>query len=411
MHLQIICLHTLCRIQANLQAAIASAPSQQHRQAKQELLRPLPIIRQALQHIPAQAAAPEGPVGVYNLPHRAPIAAATMLTPQASRSGTALRQLPFDTMATPQANYLQRQASCPSQQMLAALPPFLNSTNNAGATYRASPLSRLAQTMAPAPAANAAAPSQQQAYTPTKAARPPSALSNRSGNPALLMSEEEQQAQHQWQLQQARQQLLLLQQGRAQQQQQRERQQSFITQLEQMQSQAAPQQQQPASPRAPGQPQATSAPGTAPASAPLDAMQQRAMALSDLGGSDAPAGTTTTTLGLQQIELLLQQDTAAAAAGGGATGLVQVTRTPVKMPLPPTLAVGSPPVSSPMSEHLQQQQRVVHQSPSCLALLQRLCIPGMSGTEEAGAQASPGPAGPGIKERMKWHLARQAGHH
>lgn len=400
------CLHQHNRIQTNIQAAIACAPSLQHRQAKQELLRPLPIVRQALQNIPAQAAVPVEPVGVYNLPHRAPIAVATLLTPQAPRSGNAMRQLPFDAMATPQANYLQRQSSCPSQQMLAMLPPFLNSTNNAGATYRASPLSRLAQTMAPAPVPAAAS---QQSYTPTKAARPPSALARSSNNPAL-MSEEDQQAQHQWQLQQARQQLQLMQQGRAAQQQphlQRERQQSFTTQLEQMHSLQSLSPQPASSPRA-QQPQATSAPGTAPAPAQLDDMlQQRAVALSDLGAG--------TTMDLQQIELMLQRDSAAAIAGGGATGLVQVTRGPVKvMPLlPSSLAVGSPPVGSPLSDLLQQQQaQRVHQSPSCMALLQRLCIPGISGTEEGGAQqASPGPAGPGIKERMKWHLARQAGRH
>jgi hypothetical protein len=62
--------------------------------------------------------------------------------------------------------------------------------------------------------------------------------------------------------------------------------------------------------------------------------------------------------------------------------------------------------------------------PAFLANLKQLCIPSRVDSGEypqamaspgsikaspGGIQASPGPAGPGIKERMKWHLARQAG--
>lgn len=375
------------RIQANLQAAITSAPTPAHRQAKEELLRPLSLATRAPQSIPNGA--PGKPTLTLNSSVGSYTAPAVPLTPQHARSGgvaTAaqpsdiaamhlrlkshlnLRDQPSEadlarqgsesngqsaaqkpvTLATLEgASGLQRQSSCPTNQMPLLMPAY---GTPATTTYRASPLSRAASKPS-----SAAAP-----YTPTKTSRlaAPPAVAAPASSPI-----DDRQSQHMSKLNQARLQLL---------QMQVVAQQQASAQLQQM--------------RIYQQQQHISAPGTPPVDAAV-IQQQRLVGLSDPGGD--------------QMEMLLQ-------SSEGAHGVVHISRTSSKV-----VEQGTPPRAASGGVSLWKLQETPPKASSCMPhLLQKLCIPGSPAGEESPSsvyQLTPGPAGPGIKERVKWHLARQAG--
>jgi hypothetical protein len=112
--------------------------------------------------------------------------------------------------------------------------------------------------------------------------------------------------------------------------------------------------------------------------------------------------------GGNSMEMLMQ-----AAEGAAAHGVVQISRASSLKADPGTLLA----MNGAAVSHGGKVQDPASPLPALSVphLLQRLCIPvgtpnGLLRVEDSptGYQPSPGPAGPGIKERVKWHLARQA---
>jgi hypothetical protein len=382
------------RIQANLQRAINCAPTPLHRTAKEELLRPLSLSQRQLR-IPAAASRfrPAPPAlqhssGSANIP--------IPLTPQPAMLNRSVSVAPAHQLHHPALHHSQH-------LMLSQFHGLSSEANSATAAFASGsppahqhiPPHQMAPTPAPAArpqgsggamGAGGGAPFHlhRQASTPHQSsmqmgasaayrASPLSRLAPAGGQCGTPTRSSAAQPQNQLPFQH-------------QPPQQQEAPLRWLEQEEAQQLKRHQQMQQRREAVAAGA--STSSPGTPPADQiALDtSLQMRLMALSEPGRGDAP---------------LSQQDMQALLQSTGAHGMVQISRAGLQSQQQQQPA-------SPPSAKAMVAASDVRATPQ--GLLKRLFIPNSaSHPGDELIHNSPGPAGPGIKERLKFHLSRQAG--